>query len=173
MTAAFCIFLTFVFQNKSVFAGSTSGKKRNFFTGCKLWTSLHKNFTWKFYTMCAGSGSSEPSLVANSIGTQISYNLWFKFCMCLQEVKWTIVLLWERERKNVVFYIFIFIFFDTSLTFYASMFCDSGPYMHCRLCDSFFHHFLPRLIKWVRPILRYSLSNGLDLDQGRRSVGPG
>ena len=36
---------------------------------------------------------------------------WFKFCMCLQEVKRTIVLLWERERKKCfVFYIFIFIF---------------------------------------------------------------
>ena len=27
------------------------------------------------------------------------------------------------------------------------MFCDSGPYMHCRLCDSFFHLFLPTLVK--------------------------
>ena len=43
MTAAFCIFLTFVFQNKNVFARSTSGKKRSLFTGCQLWTSLHKN----------------------------------------------------------------------------------------------------------------------------------
>ena len=66
--------------------------------------------------------------------------------MCLQEVKWTIVLLWERERKKCVFFL-IFILFDTSVTFYASMFCDSGLYMHCRLCDSFFHVFLPRLVK--------------------------
>ena len=44
MTAAFqCIFLTFVFQNKNVFARSTSGKERSLFTGCHLWTSLHKN----------------------------------------------------------------------------------------------------------------------------------
>ena len=72
---------------------------------------------------------------------------WFKCCMRLQEAKWTIVLLWEREReKNVVFFVFL-ILFDTSVTFYASMFCDSGPYMHCRLCDSFFHLFLPTFIK--------------------------
>ena len=71
------------------------------------------------------------------------------------------------------FFIFIFILFDTSVTFYASMFCDSGQYMHCRLCDSFFHLFLSTLVKMGCPILRYSLSNGLDLDQGRRSVGPG
>ena len=68
--------------------------------------------------------------------------------MCLQKVKWTIVLLWERERKKCFFFnIFIFILFDTSVTFYASMFCDNGPYMHCRLCDSFFHLFLPTLVK--------------------------
>ena len=92
--------------------------------------------------------------------------------MCLQEVKWTIVLLRERERKKC-FFIFIFILFDTSVTFYASMFCDSGPCMHCRLCDSFVHLFLPTLVKMGSSgILRYSLSNGLDLDQGRRSVGP-
>ena len=69
--------------------------------------------------MCAGS--SEPSLVANSISTQISYISWFKFCMYLQEVKWTTVLLWERERKKCFFFIFLFLF-DTSVTFYASMF---------------------------------------------------
>ena len=46
-----------------------------------------------------------------------------------------------------VFFIFILILFDTSVTFYASMFCDSGPYMHCRLNDSFFHLFLPTLVK--------------------------
>ena len=33
--------------------------------------------------------------------------------------------------------------------------------------------FSRRYLKWVRPILRYTLSNWLDLDQGRRSVGPG
>ena len=44
MTAAFqCIFLTLVFQKKNVFARSTSGEKRSLFTGCQLWTSLHKN----------------------------------------------------------------------------------------------------------------------------------
>ena len=64
---------------------------------------------------------------------------WFKFCMCLQEVKWTIVLMWEREKKCF--------FFDTSVTFYVSLFCDSGLYMHCRLCDSFFHLFLPTLVR--------------------------
>ena len=53
------------------------------------------------------------------------------------------------------------------------MFCDSGPYMHCRLCDSFFHLFLPTLVKMGLSNPPYSLSNGLDLDQGRRSVGPG
>ena len=49
-----------------------------------------------------------------------------------------------------IFFIFIYLFFflfDTSVTFYASMFCDSGPYMHCRFCDSFFHLFLPTLVK--------------------------
>ena len=76
-----------------------------------------------------------------------------------------------KREKNV--FIFYFILFDRSVTFYASMFCDSGPYMHCRLCDSVFHLFRPRSLKWVRPILHYSLSNGLDLDQGRLSVGPG
>ena len=45
-----------------------------------------------------------------------------------------------------VFFVFFF-FFDTSVTFYASMICDSGLYMHCRLCDSFFHLFLPTLVK--------------------------
>ena len=90
---------------------------------------------WKFYMMW--SGSSEPSLVANSI------RRWFTFCMCLQEVKWAIVLLLERERKMFFFLYIIFILFDTSVTFYASMFCDSGPNMHRRLCDSFFHLFLP------------------------------
>ena len=88
--------------------------------------------------MCAGS--SEPWLVANSICTQSSY-AGSNFCMCLQEVKWTIVLLWEREKKMFV------LFFVCFFTFYASMFCDSGLYMHCRLCDSFFHLFLPRLVK--------------------------
>ena len=44
-----------------------------------------------------------------------------------------------------MFIIFIFILFDTSVTFYASMFCGSGPYMHCRLCDSFFYLFLPKM----------------------------
>ena len=75
------------------------------------------------------------------------------------------IIVGKSEKKCFVcFFIIIFILFDTSVTFYASMFCECGPYMHCRLCDS---------LKWVRPILRYSLSNRLDLDQGRRSVGPG
>ena len=52
-----------------------------------------------------------------------------------------------KIKKMFFFYIFIFILFDTSMTFYASMFCDSGPYMQCRLCDSFFHIFLPTLVK--------------------------
>ena len=30
---------------------------------------------------------------------------WFKFCMCLQGVKWTIVLLWEREKKMFFYFI--------------------------------------------------------------------
>ena len=66
---------------------------------------------WNFYMMCAGS--SEPSLVANLISTQISYRYirWFKFCMCLQEVKWTIVLLWEREREKIVFFYIYFYFY--------------------------------------------------------------
>ena len=46
-----------------------------------------------------------------------------------------------------MFVFFIFILFDTSVTFYASMFCDSGPSMHCRLCDSFFHLSLPTVVK--------------------------
>ena len=47
-----------------------------------------------------------------------------------------------------MFFVCFFIFFyDTSVTFHASMFCDSGLYMHCRLCDSFFHLFLPTLFK--------------------------
>ena len=50
-----------------------------------------------------------------------------------------------KREKNV--FIFYFILFDRSVTFYASMFCDSGPYMHCRLCDSVFHLFLPTFIK--------------------------
>ena len=106
---------------------------------------------WKFYMMCAGS--SEPSLVANSINTQISYAGSNCFCMCLQEVKWTIALLWGRERKKCCcfLYIIIIILFDTSVTFYASMFCDSGPNMHCRLCDSFFHLFLRTLVKMGSP----------------------
>ena len=65
---------------------------------------------------------------------------WFKFCMCLREVKWTIVWLWEREKK-------MFFFFNLIYLTRPSMFCDSGPYMHCRLCDSFFHLFLPTLVK--------------------------
>ena len=54
------------------------------------------------------------------------------------------------KRENffyIFFYILIFILFDMSVTFYASMFCDSGPYMHCRLCDSSFHLFLLTLVK--------------------------
>ena len=50
-----------------------------------------------------------------------------------------------KREKNV--FIFYFILFDESVTFYASMFCDSDPYMHCRLCDSVFHLFLPTFIK--------------------------
>ena len=50
-----------------------------------------------------------------------------------------------KREKNV--FIFYFILFDGSVTFYASMFCDSDPYMHCRLCDSVFHLFLPTFIK--------------------------
>ena len=58
------------------------------------------------------------------------------------------IIVGKREKKMFFFfYIFIFILFDTSVTFFASMFCDSGPYMHCRLCDSFFHLFLPTLVK--------------------------
>ena len=56
--------------------------------------------------------------------------------MCLQELYYC-----GKERE------FFFILFYTSVTFYASMFCDSDPYMHCRLCDSFFHLFLPTLVK--------------------------
>ena len=91
--------------------------------------------------MCAGY--SEPSLVANSISTQISY--------AGSNVAWTCtkqngrLYYCGKERKNV--FIFYFILFDTSVTFYASMFCDSGPYMHCRLCYSVFHLFLPTFIK--------------------------
>ena len=62
---------------------------------------------------------------------------WFKFCMCLQEVKWTI------KREKNVFVFFIFILFDTSVAFYASMFCDSVQIS--RLCDSFFHLSLIRV----------------------------
>ena len=51
----------------------------------------------------------------------------------------------DKEREKMLF--FIFILFDTSVTFYASMFCDSGPSMHCRLCDSFFHLSPPTLVK--------------------------
>ena len=57
------------------------------------------------------------------------------------------IIVGKREKKMFFFFIiFIFILFDTSVTFYASMFCDNGPYMHC-LCDSFFHLFLPTLVK--------------------------
>ena len=52
-----------------------------------------------FYMMCAGS--SESSLVANSIRTQISG--------CLQEAKWTIVL-WETEKT---FFFILFYFYLT------------------------------------------------------------
>ena len=51
----------------------------------------------------------------------------------------------DKEREKKCF--FIFILFDTSVTFYASMFCESGPSMHCRLCDSFFHLSLPTVVK--------------------------
>ena len=57
------------------------------------------------------------------------------------------IIVGKKEKKMLLFFIFFFILFDTSVTFYASMFCDSGPYMHCRLCDSFFHLFLPTLVK--------------------------
>ena len=57
------------------------------------------------------------------------------------------IIVGKREKKKCFFYIIIFILFDTSVTFYASMFCDSGPNMHCRLCDLFFHLFLPTLVK--------------------------
>ena len=48
--------------------------------------------------MCAGS--SESSLVANSISTQISG--------CLQEAKWTIVL-WEAEKNLFLYFIFFYL----------------------------------------------------------------
>ena len=40
-------------------------------------------------------------------------------------------------------FLFIFILFDTSVAFYASMFCDSVQIS--RLCDSFFHLSLIRV----------------------------
>ena len=89
--------------------------------------------------MCAGS--SEPSLVANSISTQISYAGSNFACACRN-----CIIVGKREKKRY-FFLYIFILFYTSVTFYASIFCDSGPYMHCRLCDSFFHLFLPTLVK--------------------------
>ena len=93
---------------------------------------------WKFDMMCAGS--SEPSLVANSISTQISYT-----GSNVAGSKMDDCIIVGKREKNV--FIFHFILFDRSVTFYASMFCDSGPYMHCRLCDSVFHLFLPTFIK--------------------------
>ena len=106
---------------------------------------------------------------ANSIGTQISYaaHPWLlggnKMYDCI-----------VGNGKKKLFLYFILILFDTSLSFYVSMFCESGRYRHCRLCDSFFHLFLSTLIKMVSSIppliLKFFLS---DLAQGRRSVGPG
>ena len=79
--------------------------------------------------MCAGS--SEPSLVANSISTQISYAGSIFFLHVLAGSKMDdCIIVGKREKKMLFFYIIIL--FDTSVTFYASMFCDSGPNMHCR-----------------------------------------
>ena len=76
---------------------------------------------WKFYILCAGS--SEPSLVANSISTQISC-AGSNFACVLAGSKMD-----DKEREKNVVVFFIFILFDTSVAFYASMFCDSVQIM--------------------------------------------
>ena len=67
--------------------------------------------------ICAGS--SEPSLVANSISTQISYAGSNYFLHVLAGSKMDdCIIVRKREKKNVFFfYIIIFILFDTSVTF--------------------------------------------------------
>ena len=117
---------------------------------------------WKFYMMCAGS--SEPSLVANSISTQISYAGSNVPYACRKQNG---RLYYSGKERKKCFY-FFFILFDRSVTFYASMFCDSTCIADYVILSSIF--FFRRSLKWVRPILRYSLSNGLDLDQWTSST---
>ena len=69
------------------------------------------------------AGSSEPSLVSNSISTQISYDA-HPWLLAGSKMYDCIV---GNRKKNLYF---IFILFDTSLSYFASIFCDSGRYKH-------------------------------------------
>ena len=110
MTAAFCIFLTFFFQNKNVFARSTSEKKCSLFTGCQLWTSLHKMSRQSLYfsyskhklitqstvgfIACASNKNSDESAHLSSLARAIQNISAFRrhrhainggfYCMCEQ-----------------------------------------------------------------------------------------
>ena len=62
---------------------------------------------WKFYMMCPGS--SEPSLVANSISTQISYAGSNFFLHVLAGSKMDdCIIVGKRERKIFFFILFLF-----------------------------------------------------------------
>ena len=65
---------------------------------------------WKFYMICAGS--SEPSLVANSISTQISYAGSNSFLHVLAGSKMDdCIIVRKREKKNVFFFLYHYFYF--------------------------------------------------------------
>ena len=85
---------------------------------------LSQNITVKSYlfltehqtcTVCEGGGGGSVEILHDVrrliwafVGCKFDNNTnlmrWFKFCMCLQEVKWTI----KREKKMFIFFLFLF-----------------------------------------------------------------